>query len=194
MPCLAGFRVSPRWRLTCSLLRQRKVSKRKATRSLGPFGQPVTGTFGVGNEEIRTSCLTPLPDCESPFCMRRGAQGQTDQGPRLSEPKASSSGTPAGLSTAGCPQRSEGTQTAGSPFLCLLSFGEAKESESLSGDSRHFPQGDQKSPKTPHSQSQSLNPPQAQPPTAAPTAARCRSACRGTAALLRTLWTGPPSR
>jgi hypothetical protein len=34
---------------------------------------------------------------------------------------ASSSPAPAGPSTAGCPQRSEGTQTAGSPFL-LLTF------------------------------------------------------------------------
>ena len=43
--------------------------------------------------------------------------------------RSESSSTPAGPSTAGCPQRSEGTQTIGSPFLCLLSFGEAKESE-----------------------------------------------------------------
>ena len=41
--------------------------------------------------------------------------------------------TPAKLSTAGCPQRSEGTQPAGSLFLGLLSFGEAKESESPAG-------------------------------------------------------------
>ncbi len=39
-----------------------------------------------------------------PFCMRRGAQVQTDQGSRLFEPKASSSETPAGPSTAGCPR------------------------------------------------------------------------------------------
>ena len=44
--------------------------------------------------------------------------------------EASSSSTPAGLSTAGCPQRSGGTQTVGSPSLCLLSLGEARESES----------------------------------------------------------------
>ncbi len=41
--------------------------------------------------------------------------------------------TPTKLSTAGCPQRSEGTQPAGSLFLGLLSFGEAKESESPAG-------------------------------------------------------------
>ena len=38
--------------------------------------------------------------------------------------------TPAGRSTAGCPQRSGGTQTVGSPFFCLLFFGEAKKSKS----------------------------------------------------------------
>ena len=42
-------------------------------------------------------------------------------------------GPPLSPSTAGCPQRSGGTQTAGSPFLCLLSFGEAKESRSPAG-------------------------------------------------------------
>ena len=41
--------------------------------------------------------------------------------------------TPTKLSTAGCPQRSEGTQPVGSLFLGLLSFGEAKESESPAG-------------------------------------------------------------
>jgi len=43
----------------------------------------------------------PLPS-PPPFCLRRGAQGQTDQDGRLSEPKASSSPAPAGPSTAGC--------------------------------------------------------------------------------------------
>ena len=43
---------------------------------------------------------------------------------------ASSSGTPAGLSTGRCPQRSEGTQTVGSPFFGLPYFGEAKKGKS----------------------------------------------------------------
>ena len=47
--------------------------------------------------------------------------------------EASSSETPLDASTAGCPQRSEGTQPVGSLFLGLLSFGEAKESESPAG-------------------------------------------------------------
>jgi hypothetical protein len=44
--------------------------------------------------------------------------------------EASSSSTPLEASTAGCPQRSGGTQAPGSPFFCLLFFGEAKKSES----------------------------------------------------------------
>jgi hypothetical protein len=44
----------------------------------------------------------------------------------LSAAGASSSETPPASSTAGCPQRSEGTQTAGSPFFWVLFFGEAK--------------------------------------------------------------------
>ena len=44
--------------------------------------------------------------------------------------EASSSLTPLEASTAGCPQRSGGTQAPGSPFFCLLFFGEAKKSES----------------------------------------------------------------
>jgi hypothetical protein len=36
-------------------------------------------------------------------------------------------------SSAGCPQRSVGTQTPGSPFLGLLSFGETKETDCAAG-------------------------------------------------------------
>ena len=44
--------------------------------------------------------------------------------------EASLSGTPLEASTAGCPQRSGGTQTVGSPFFGLPYFGEAKKGES----------------------------------------------------------------
>jgi len=54
----------------------------------------------IANPNLNRTPIPPPP----PFCMRRGAQGQTDQGERLSEPKASSSSTPAGPSTAGCPR------------------------------------------------------------------------------------------
>ena len=51
--------------------------------------------------------------------------------PCLSE--ASLGGTPRNASTAGCPKRSVGTQTVGSPFFCLRFFGEAKKSRSPAG-------------------------------------------------------------
>jgi hypothetical protein len=54
------------------------------------------------------------------------------KGPRVFE-RSEFARTPPEASTAGCPQRSGGTRTVGSPFLCLLSFGEAKESESPAG-------------------------------------------------------------
>jgi len=67
--------------------------------------------YGLGETRAREArprrspISNPVPNAVPcpPFCMRRGAQGQTDQGSRLSEPKASSSETPAGPSTAGCP-------------------------------------------------------------------------------------------
>ena len=49
---------------------------------------------------------------------------------RACSSEASLHETPTEASTAGCPQQSRGTQTPASPFLCLLSFGEAKESRS----------------------------------------------------------------
>jgi hypothetical protein len=66
-----------------------------------------------------------------PLCMRRGAQVQADQGSRcLSVVKRSEfSETPPEPSTAGCPERSAGTQEPGSPFL-LLTFLLAKQKKS----------------------------------------------------------------
>ena len=59
----AGSR--PGGRGTCSLLRQRKVPKRKATRSLGPLrcatGQPaVLGASGVWRNSLRSDMRQPL--------------------------------------------------------------------------------------------------------------------------------------
>ncbi len=67
-----------------------------------------------------------------PLCMRRGAQGFADQGSQLFE-RSEFCETPRNPSTAGCPQRSEGSQTVGSPFFCLRFFGEAKKSRSPAG-------------------------------------------------------------
>jgi|GEM_PF-2232841 len=73
--------------------------------------------------------VSPYPNPHSfppPVGLGRGAQPKADQGERLSEAKPSSSSTPLSASTAGCPQRSGGTQTIGSPFFWVLFFGEAK--------------------------------------------------------------------
>jgi hypothetical protein len=68
----------------------------------------------------------------TPLWLRRGAERFADQGSPLFE-RSEFCETPRNASTAGCPQRSEGSQTVGSPFLCLRSFGEAKESKSPAG-------------------------------------------------------------
>ena len=75
----------------------------------------------------------PVPESEPP--PQNPCECAEERTPRRNRARdclsaASSSGTPAGLSTARCPQRSGGTQTPGSPFFCLLFFGEAKKSES----------------------------------------------------------------
>ncbi len=58
--------------------------------------------------------LTRTP---GPLCVRRGAQRLAEKGPRMFE-RSEFARTPPAASTAGCPQRSGGTQTVGSPFLC----------------------------------------------------------------------------
>jgi hypothetical protein len=75
------------------------------------------------------SLLNPLP-----FCMRRGAQGQTDQDGRLSEPKASSSPAPAGPSTAACPAaQRRGRRQQGRLFFGDFLLAKQKKVTALSG-------------------------------------------------------------
>jgi len=63
-------------------------------------------------------CLRfPIPLPIAPSWLGRGAQRQADQGWHLFEPKASLCQTPLDSSTAGCPKRSAGTQTAGRLFF-----------------------------------------------------------------------------
>ena len=67
-----------------------------------------------------------------PLCACRGAQLQADKGCACLS-AASFARTPPEASTAGCPERSAGTRTVGSPFFCFLFFGETKKSESPAG-------------------------------------------------------------
>ena len=80
--------------------------------------QPVSGSESDSSFPLQNSC-----ECaEERSCRRIRA--------RACSSEASLHGTPTEASTAGCPQQSGGTQTPASPFLCLLSFGEAKKSRS----------------------------------------------------------------
>ena len=183
-------RVSPRQATCFLLLRQKKVSKEKATplsaslrfaagnlrcsrfagsrrtrfaqtaASPDPRNTPLLGAArGAGNQTGHRCARPPRHRCRFAAAMPGTAIGCWKQAgraqrwpvgihlpsgraeersvsrirarPCLSE--ASLGGTPRNVSTAGCPQRSGGTRTAGSPFLCLLSFGEAKESRSPAG-------------------------------------------------------------
>ena len=62
---------------------------------------------------------------------RRVAQGWADQGTRLSE-RSEFERPPAQTEQRSEPSRSDG-EAFGSPFFCLLFFGEAKKSESPAG-------------------------------------------------------------
>ncbi len=72
------------------------------------------------------------PGTQTPsVCAEERSVSRIRARPCLSE--ASLGETPRNVSTAGCPKRSVGTQTAGSPFFCLRFFGEAKKSRSPAG-------------------------------------------------------------
>ena len=98
-----------------------------------PLAQVIRAQAAI--EIIAIARQDPIPESESDPPLQNPCECAEERRARrirgracLSE--ASLHETPAGPSTAGCPQRSGGTQTVGSPFLCLLSFGEAKESRS----------------------------------------------------------------
>ena len=76
-------------------------------------------------------CLLPPP-----VGLGRGAQPKTDQDGRLSERSEFEPGPVFGEHRWLPRSAAQGTQTIGSPFLCLLSFGEAKESELPPGNPR----------------------------------------------------------
>jgi len=85
--------------------------------------QPDTNTEYLKKQGLATASpclsLSPFPIPIAPSWLGRGAQRQADQGSRcLSEAQRSEfSETPLGSSTAGCPKRSGGTQTAGRLFF-----------------------------------------------------------------------------
>ncbi|SFU32542.1 hypothetical protein SAMN05216350_101328 [Polaromonas sp. YR568] len=80
------------------------------------------------NQGHATACpwlsLSPFPI--APSWLGRGAQSQADQGKNLSE-RSELFLTPLGSSTAGCPQRSVGTQTAGRLSFAYFSLAKQRK-------------------------------------------------------------------
>ena len=180
-------RVSARRPPHFSLLRQRKVSKRKASRmrrpfaalrvpcaarsrreaqKLGPAALRHLSLFirrllrcsalpqrrGSGHPFLRApvAARPPLlvlapdkvqvqrrcapPGFRPPAVMRRRvAQGRADQGARMSEPKGRVCAHPARREQRSVPVAQRRDDASGSPFFCLLFFGDAKKSESAAG-------------------------------------------------------------
>ena len=105
------------------------------------FGEAGTRKARPRRSPLANPVRLPAPP---PVGLGRGAQAKADQGRHLSEPKASLCLTPLLASTAGCPQRNEGSQTIGSPFFSLGFFGDAKKSKSPAGarpglPAHHYP-------------------------------------------------------
>ena len=165
-----------RQRTHFSLLRQRKVSKRKASRRQGRYAVPCAARCEGATQKLAlraqtSESLIPSPlrcsalpqrrgeqnrnqnqnqtaesqnnrsRCVSPvFCLpdfpavmrRRAAQGQADQG-RACLRRSRVCAHPAWTEQRSVPVAQRRADESGSPFLCLLSFGEAKESKCAVG-------------------------------------------------------------
>jgi len=102
----------------------RRDPPERAIASLGPRKKIEEG------QGCAAALLTPVPRVPS-VCAEERSGWRIRARDCLSE--ASSSETPPAASTAGCPQRSGGTQTVGSPSLWLLSLGETRESDCAAG-------------------------------------------------------------
>ncbi len=99
-----------------------------------PQGRAMARPCGLGF--WRLDFASGLPPLYAPSSAAESGSGRT-----LFE-RSEFRPTPLAASSAGCPQRSVGTQTVGSPSLGLLSLGDARESECAVGrTSRQSPAG-----------------------------------------------------
>ena len=104
---------------------------RRSQKGLGNQ-QAIATLGGVRLQALREAKARALPP---PLWLRRGAQRFADQGSPLSE-RSEFGRDPAKREHRRLPLRkAKGTQTVGSPFSCLLFFGEAKKSRSPAGAS-----------------------------------------------------------
>ena len=90
-------------------------------------------------QQAQSACWAPAaersdgPRVPNPLWLRRGAQRFADQGSPFSE-RSEFGRDPAKREHRRLPLRkAKGSQTVGSPFFCLLFFGEAKKSRSAAG-------------------------------------------------------------
>ena len=183
-------RVSPRRATFCSLLRQRKEGKRKASRIRRPAARArcdarrsrgLAKLASLKQRQPLSGCTCASRLLITAWEPKTRSKNQDPQGRAMARPcglgfwrldfasglhplyapsSAAESGsgrtlfersefrpTPLAASSAGCPQRSVGTQTVGSPSLGLLSLGDARESECAVGrTSRQSPAGHAKRP------------------------------------------------
>ena len=113
-------RVSPRRASYFSLLRQRNLTKRKASRSQGRCAIPCAARVKRGLARTRFARSTDLvcvfSSPSAPSWLGRAAQMEAGSGPQLFE-RSEFCGPPPESSSTGCPKRSEGIQTAGRLFF-----------------------------------------------------------------------------
>ncbi len=150
-PAVLGESGGPQNSLRCASLRQlRPLSRFPLRSSAQPEGSgsghrcarpripngPSLRSARVA-EDPRPACHpTPHKDAPwrvdpDPLWLRRGAQRFADKGSQLFE-RSEFCETPRNASTAGCPQRSGGSQTVGSPFFAYFLWRD-KESKSPAG-------------------------------------------------------------
>ncbi len=149
-PAVLGESGGPQNSLRCAPLRQlRPLSRFPLRSSAQPEGsdpghrcarpsmpnRPSLRSAGV-KDPGPAHPYTPHKDAPwrvdpDPLWLRRGAQRFADQGSQLFE-RSEFCETPRNASTAGCPERSAGSQTVGSPFFAYFLWRD-KESESPAG-------------------------------------------------------------
>ena len=109
-------------------------------------------TASLQARKAQSACWAPAaersdgPQVCNPLWLRRGAQRFADQGSPLSE-RREFGRDPAKREHRRLPRSAaKGSQTVGSPFFCLLFFGEAKKSRSAAGPRPGLrpPQGEQR--------------------------------------------------
>ncbi len=106
---------------------RRDLETKRATAALGAVAQPRSGCATWGRAKQRPELSPP------PLWLRRGAERFADKGSPLFE-RSEFGRDPAKREHRRLPRSAaKGSQTVGSPFLWLLSFGEAKESSSPAG-------------------------------------------------------------